>query len=175
MFDGRGSMRIARALTSEHLRSLRAYIMERPEGKKVRRREFGMLLVPMTLMAFTFLVLRFGREPLLFLVSPIIGLVITYLLGRYLDSRADAAFVAANAQEFGHQEFWLEADGFGNSTPAGSTFHKWHTISAVESAPGLVFIAGGAHVYAIPTEATDAEGAAFLAELKDRWQDQRSR
>jgi len=166
---------MARTLTAEHLGALRRYIKARPDGKRQRRREFGMLLVPMTLMAFTFLVLRLGRDPLVFLVSPVIGAAITYLLWRHMDSRTDAAFVAANAQELGEQEFWLEADGFGNSTPAGSTFHKWHMISAVESLPGLAFVAGGVHLYAIPMAPGDDEGSTFLDELKRRWQEQRGR
>ena len=97
-------MRLARTLTAEHLGSLRSYIKGRPDGTRQRRREFGMLLVPMTLMTFTFLVVQIGRDPLVFLASPVIGAVITYRLWRYLDSRTDTAFVAGNAQEPGNQE-----------------------------------------------------------------------
>ena len=78
----------------------------------------------------------------------------------------ESRFIAVNVAELGHQEFWIAEDGFGNSTPAGSTFHKWPALLAVEEAPGLAFIRGGTHLYSIPVAGAQTEVAQFVAELR---------
>jgi hypothetical protein len=165
-------MKIAREVTVEDLTALRAYLKTRPEGRGQRRWEYMAILFFTSFLGAGVMAIPFApwtaRTPLWFAVSPVLGLLLSVPTWRYLDGRTDSRFVAANLAELGHQEFWIAEDGFGNSTPAGSTFHKWVTVSAVEETPALGFILGGIHLYAIPVAGARGEVAEFIAALRER-------
>jgi hypothetical protein len=167
-------VRIARELTVEHLRALRAYLKLRPDGKRYRRWQYVSILIFMSLAAFG--TMKFGSpdwiaaSPWLFAAGPVMGLVLCQLTWAYLDDLAESRFIAVNDAEMGHHEFWVTEDGFGNSTPAGSTFHKWPQISVVEDTPTLVLIQGGTHLYGIPIAGAENEVRQFVSEARRCWE-----
>ena len=174
VFDGREPMRITRELTREDLVTLRAYLKTRPEAKVVRRADYLGYFLCASFIGFGILAIPLARwtvaAPIWFLASPFVGIAIWHPLWLYLDRRALVRFVSANKLELGPQEFWVSDDGFGNSTVAGSTFHKWRAVVAVDNTAAQGFVAAGVHIYAIPYAGHREEVMSFVVEMKKRWE-----
>lgn len=66
--------------------------------------------------------------------------------------------------ELGSQVFWVDAQGFGNGTPAGSTFHRWHTIREVQESGDLTAVIASTRLYAVPVGEDREEYSRFVAE-----------
>jgi O-antigen ligase len=166
-------MRLARDVGPDDLRVLRAYLKTRPEGRRYRQWEYFAYLAFAAFVGFGILAIPLARwtasNPAWFVVSPLIGLILWHPLWHILDRIAERRFIRLNKAELGHQEFWVDENGFGNSTPAGSTFHNWPTVVAVETAPNLGLVAAGVHLYSLPSGANSNEFHAFMAEVTARW------
>ena len=158
-------MKLSRDVTERHLRLLWAHLRPSPGLRKQRHLTFFLMFVPLTFGAWAVLVATFGRTPWLPIASPSLGFFISVLLGKYFDTHTERAFIVANAAELGQQEFWFAEDGFGNATPAGSTFHKWHAVSEVEAVAGMTIIKCRGHLYTLPTEPGDSEAMDFAEKL----------
>jgi hypothetical protein len=167
-------MQVARDVTADDLMTLRRYLKRRPDGVRLRRYEYGSYLGVFTVVGFGILAVFFARSasvtPWLFAVSPVIGVLVCQPFWLYLDRRADARFVAGNASELGRQEFWTSDEGFGNRTPAGSTFHVWKEVVAVEQESNLLFVSARVLFYTIPRRSgADPEFEQFAADVTERW------
>lgn len=167
-------MHVARDIMADDLRTLRRYLKKRPDGARHRRYEYASYLGLSTVVGFAILAVFFARSasvtPWLFAVSPVIGLLLCHPFWLYLDGRSDNRFVAGNAAELGRQEFWTSDEGFGNKTPAGSSFHVWKEIVAVEEESCLLFVSARVLFYTIPRHVgVDSEFEDFAAEVKERW------
>jgi hypothetical protein len=166
-------MRVARELRPDHLKILRAYVMRRAHGKWGRRWNCASWLLFASALGFGVLAIPLARWtvafPWWFAASPIVGSLFFYPIWRLLDLVAERRFLGANAAECGQQEFWTDAEGFGNSTPVGSTFHKWPRVDGVDVAPTFGFVAARGHLYMIPVGDRADEVASFVAAAQRAW------
>lgn len=166
-------MRICRDTSAADLAALRAYLKTRPEVKAAIRADYFAYFMLAAFIGFGVLAIPLARwtanAPLWFLASPFIGALVWHPIWVLLDKWALGRFVAANRLELGLQEFWITEDGFGNSTPAGSAFHRWPAVKAADSTPALGYVAAGVHVYAIPSAGHPEEVESFIGELRRRW------
>jgi hypothetical protein len=167
-------MLIARDVTADDLIVLRRYLKKRPAGARHRRYEYLSYLGFFTVIGFGALAIEFARwsatTPWLFALSPVIGAALCHPFWIYIDGRGDARLIAANALQLGRQEFWASDEGFGNKTPAGSTFHIWKAVASVENAPNLLFVDARTSFYSIPRrEGPDGELDEFVAVVRQKW------
>jgi hypothetical protein len=167
-------VRLARDVTPGDLTILRAYLKTRPEGRRHRRYEYLSYVGVFSVVGFGVLAVVFARSaivsPWLFALSPAIGVLLCHPVWLYLDRRGDARLIEFNASLLGPQEFWTSDEGFGNKTAAGSTFHVWKEVLAVEEAADLLFVSARHNFYSIPRRGRpDAEVEQFAADLRRRW------
>jgi hypothetical protein len=166
-------MRLARDVGPDDLRLLRTYLKTRPAARRYRRWEYLAYFVFAAFVAFGILAIPLARwtanAPGWFLASPIIGLLLWHPIWLLLDRITERRFIALNRAEMGRQDFWADEGGFGNSTPAGSTFHKWSTVLSVETTADLGFVAAGVHFYSLPTGANADELRAFMSDVTALW------
>jgi hypothetical protein len=163
-------MKIARRTEAPELVSLRQWLKSQPAGRKHRIIEYlGYLCMTilMVLMASIIVYIRlYDFNPWWLLIPAVpLGLALWHPLWMYLDGRGDRRFVKANLKELGPQEFWVDAEGFGNGTPAGSTYHRWPTVSEVHEAGDFTVVIAHPRLYTIPAGDDREEYARFVAEL----------
>ena len=175
MFDGREAVKLRRRVTEHQLRSLWVFLKTLPATRSQRMWSLLAIFVPFIWVNLVILRLQFGRMAWVAPVSVLLSVIVTLLFSRYFDSVSKRAFLDVNLAELGEQEFWLDEDGFGNGTPAGSAFHKWHTILRLDEPPGWMVVSCRGHVYSIPVETTDTEAQAFAREVRSRWQSRQPR
>jgi hypothetical protein len=165
-------MRITRQTGEADLVAFRALLKRLPEGRKHVRLAYTAYLAMMAfavyLVLFMLLFLRghdFHQLWMVALAIPL-GLALWHPTWLYLDRSADRGFVKVNERELGPQEFWVDSDGFGNGTPAGSTYHRWHTVGDVHETPDLTAVIASPRLYSIPAGEDREEYARFLAEMR---------
>jgi hypothetical protein len=167
-------VRLSRDVTPKDLTTLRAYLKARPQGRRDRRYEYLSYACAFSVVGFGILAIVFARSgivsPWLFVLSPAIGVPLWHPLWLYLDRRGDRRLIEFNASLLGPQEFWTSDEGFGNKTAAGSTFHVWKEVLAVEEAADLVFVSARHNFYSIPRRGRpDVDVDQFVADLRRRW------